>query len=129
MVDVSNRSRPRVHEIEWDWVRHALEIILARYSMANGPKEPEPEALIRAFQSALCDPETGVLSDHDKVALMKLAADTGDPEAMRHLGAMYGVGAGVNLDIARSKRLLTQSIEAGSPYARATLEELQRGWQ
>jgi hypothetical protein len=107
-------------------LQEALRALGLYTGAIDGIPGPGTRAGVAAFLRSLGASPSEPLTPAQTVALLKVAAETNDPAALRNLGLAYMVGIGVSRNRAAAERWLAAAIERGDRDARAHLEALRR---
>lgn len=128
LADASDASLAKAGSIAMEWRQTALAALGFYRGPVDGAKGPGTRSAIAAWRNSnRLDDAADDLSPREIVALMKQGAPL-RPDAEGYLGVMYGLGVGVDLDPAESRRLLESAAGRGFADAANYLKNISKTW-
>lgn len=125
--DVSDESLAKAAAVKTEWRQVALRALGYYRGAIDGVAGPGMNSAVGRWRADLGVKETGDLTNREVVALLKQGAER-NAKARAYLGVMYGIGLGVALDPAKSKKHLTDADRAGDRDAATYLKNLSANW-
>ena len=125
--DVSDESLAKAAAMKTEWRQVALRALGYYRGAIDGVAGPGMNSAVGRWRADLGVKETGDLTNREVVALLKQGAER-NAKARAYLGVMYGIGLGVALDPAKSKKHLTDADRAGDRDAATYLKNLSANW-
>ncbi|MCB9958801.1 MAG: caspase family protein [Rhodospirillaceae bacterium] len=111
-----------IPSVALQWALRGLGFYTSRVDGAFGP---QTQAAVRAFQETIGAGLTGELTPEQRVRLIEMAAEDGQPESQTTLGIMYASGIGYPADPAAARHWFEEAAGQGFEPAQANLERME----